>query len=143
MDDQKLQFLDDFEGYPQYYNRLKVPVKISHTKQVETTHHDTTASCKNNSRQLDDGSKAHLNHNNADDGNCCNNKSEGSPSTSDEVMMYECTAYFLTDYKEELLSLPFIEEYDSYGSHGLPYTERLDRSAQDEADTVWREVKYV
>ena len=52
-------------------------------------------------------------------------------------------AYFLTDYKQQLLGFPFHEDYNSFGSHGLPYTERSGRSGSDEADTIIIEVKNV
>ena len=32
--------------------------------------------------------------------------------------------YFLREFKKELLELPFLQNYDSYGSHGLRYDER-------------------
>lgn len=42
------------------------------------------------------------------------------------------SAYFLKESRPDLLSLPYFNNYDSYGSHGLRYVERFDRSAVEE-----------
>ena len=36
--------------------------------------------------------------------------------------------YFLPNFKPELLELETIDDYSSYGAHGLPYVERSDRN---------------
>lgn len=36
----------------------------------------------------------------------------------------ECIVYFLVKHKPEILELPFIDNYSSAGSHGLPYNAR-------------------
>lgn len=62
-------------------------------------------------------------------------------NASDKSGSFSASAYFLREFKQELLQLPFIQNYDSYGPHGLPYEERFDRSAKEEADNAIPEVK--
>lgn len=63
------------------------------------------------------------------------------PLDSSGTGSFTASAYFLKEFKQELLNLPFLENYDSYGSHGLPYDERLGRTAKEEADKTVPEVK--
>lgn len=39
--------------------------------------------------------------------------------------------YILNKYKSEMLELPMYATYDSYGDHGLPYVERLERQGDN------------
>lgn len=77
IDERKLSFLDEFEGYPQLYDRLLQSVTL------------TTNGEK--SRAL---------------------------------------TYFFKGDGSNFLQLPFHENYDSYGSHGLPYVVRLDHRSE-------------
>ena len=38
----------------------------------------------------------------------------------------ECSCYFLVKWNGELLELPYMENYDSYGAHGKQYLSELD-----------------
>lgn len=59
------------------------------------------------------------------------------PVTLDNGQQLSAFAFFFRDHKPEMLQLPFIEDYDSYGSHGRPYVERSNtRSTRQEADFV-------
>lgn len=40
--------------------------------------------------------------------------------------------YILHDFQSELLDLPRIGDYSSYGSHGLPYVERWEREQSND-----------
>lgn len=60
---------------------------------------------------------------------------------SDLETRLTATTYFLEDFRPYLLELPYISDYHSYGSHGLPYTDRLWRTAHVEAADVFGEVK--
>ena len=71
VDQKMLEFLDEFEGYFDYYIRLKAQVICSNTNE-------------------------HLN----------------------------AWIYFINRYKPEMLQLPLLSNYDSYGEHGLRYVER-------------------
>lgn len=93
VDQQKLKFLDEFESYPDYYDRVPVHVHL-----------------------LDDEGRM----------------------TGDQV---QANIYILKSSKPELLKLPFLSNYDSYGSHNMPYHERLIRTSNEEAADVMKEIR--
>lgn len=41
--------------------------------------------------------------------------------------LVEAWAYFLTNFQPDLLERPFLESYESRGSHNLPYVARYIR----------------
>lgn len=43
----------------------------------------------------------------------------------------DCEAYFLHDFKKELLSLPHLSSYDSRSPDQLPYVQRENRDYQE------------
>ncbi|OQR73300.1 gamma-glutamylaminecyclotransferase B isoform 1 [Tropilaelaps mercedesae] len=50
-------------------------------------------------------------------------------------------AYFLVDFKEELLQKPLLENYSSSGAHGLVYTSRYLRDRKDPKHEHYLQVK--
>lgn len=48
-------------------------------------------------------------------------------SYSNLTVFKSCWIYFLKKYKPTLLKLPFLDDYSSYGSHGLEYVVRYNR----------------
>lgn len=89
IDDQKLAFLDDFEGYPSYYGRYEVEVTLVSNASIKIT----------------------------------------------------AWSYLFENWQPRMLDLVRYEEYDSFGSHGLPYDDRLLRTSAEEAAAVAAEVK--
>ena len=57
-------------------------------------------------------------------------------STEQETV--QCWVYFLKNFRPELLSKPLLENYSSYGDHGMRY---LERSKRDPNDNYYPEVK--
>lgn len=52
--------------------------------------------------------------------------------------------YFLIDFKKYLLEYPMIDDYSSYGPHGLRYVERSERNEiVNESNSVLHEVKNI
>ena len=45
----------------------------------------------------------------------------------------DCGAYFLHDFHEMLLSRPLLDNYSSYGTHGLRYVLHEDRDAEQDS----------
>ena len=106
VDEQKLAFLDFFEGYPDYYDRLPIDVQLFETK----------------------------------------NKDQKVPNGR----ILRASVYVLKEYKEELLQRQFYSDYDSYGDHNMPYSERLcngvelvvERNAHKERTDVQSEIRW-
>jgi gamma-glutamylaminecyclotransferase len=46
----------------------------------------------------------------------------------------DCWVYFLPNYPDNYLELPYFDNYDSYGEHKLPYVTRYQR---DPDDKLW------
>lgn len=86
VDDQMLQFLDEFEECPDMYQRTIKRIEI-------------------------------LEWEGKDD----------SPEERAAAKTIECFIYSTTSYKPEWLSLTYHDCYDSCGTHGLLYVNRLDR----------------
>ncbi|XP_069491728.1 gamma-glutamylaminecyclotransferase isoform X2 [Ambystoma mexicanum] len=82
VDDQLLQFLDEFEECPDIYQRSLKRIIVLEWE-----------------------------------GNL------GAPEEQAAADILECFIYSTTTYKEEWLNLPTYENYDSFGPHGLAYTE--------------------
>ena len=93
VDQQKLEFLDQFESYPDYYDRRPILVHLLHQ----------------------DGRRS--------------------------GQQVEPMLYILKAFKPELLNLPLHSDYDSFGSHNLPYHERLIRTSNEEATDVLTEIR--
>ncbi|XP_044864710.1 gamma-glutamylaminecyclotransferase isoform X1 [Mauremys mutica] len=87
VDDQMLQFLDEFEGCPDMYQRTPVRIVV-----VEW---------------------------------------EGKSSAPEERpavnSIMECVVYSTTTYQPEWINLPYYDNYDSLGNHGLHYVLRESR----------------
>lgn len=109
VDQQKLDFLDEFETYPTYYDRLKIPVHLLPPPD-------------------DDGGQGR-DEEHVTDLRLSDNEGVGKN-------MVWPMLYVMRAFKPELLSLPFHADYDSYGSHGLPYVERLQRTGAIEHEHV-------
>nr|XP_028584053.1 gamma-glutamylaminecyclotransferase isoform X3 [Podarcis muralis] len=84
VNDQMLQFLDEFESCPDMYQRTPVRIEV-----VE---------------QEDESSPP-----------------EGTPAVNS---ILECYVYSTTTYQPEWIHLPYYDNYDSFGKHGLPYVLR-------------------
>lgn len=82
VDDQMLQFLDEFEGCPDMYQRTTMRIEV-----VEW---------------------------------------EGKSSAAGSSVM-ECFVYSTTTYQPEWVQLPYHDNYDSSGTHGLSYVLRESR----------------
>lgn len=95
VDEKKINFLDEFEGFPGYYDRIETEIIL-----------DTTNLPSLVTQQVS------------------------------ESGMIRAHVYFFKAFQENLLSLPFYEDYDSYGPHGLPYDERLEDRTRDEEANV-------
>lgn len=88
VDDSVLSYLDAFEGYPKFYDRILIPMTMENGQKLSAF------------------------------------------------------AFFFRDHKPEMLQLPYHEDYNSYGSHGMPYVERSNtRSTRQEADFVISELR--
>ncbi|XP_007501401.1 gamma-glutamylaminecyclotransferase [Monodelphis domestica] len=87
VDDQMLQFLDEFEGCPDTYQRTPVRIEILEW--------------------------------------------EGKSSAPEERpavnSIMECFVYSTTNYPPEWINLPYHDNYDSLGDHGLRYNPRENR----------------
>ncbi|XP_043854774.1 gamma-glutamylaminecyclotransferase isoform X1 [Dromiciops gliroides] len=87
VDDQMLQFLDEFEGCPDTYQRTPVRIEILEW--------------------------------------------EGKSSAPEERpavnSIMECFVYSTTTYPPEWINLPYYDNYDSFGKHGLRYNPRENR----------------
>ncbi|XP_075708563.1 protein O-mannosyl-transferase TMTC4 isoform X3 [Rhinoderma darwinii] len=86
VDDQMLQFLDEFESCPDMYQRTIKRIEI-----------------------VEWGGK------------------DDSPEERAAANAIECFVYSTTSYQPEWLNLPHFDCYDSFGTHGLPYVNHLDR----------------
>ncbi|XP_069826826.1 gamma-glutamylaminecyclotransferase isoform X3 [Dendropsophus ebraccatus] len=86
VDDQMLQFLDEFESCPDMYQRTIKRIEI-----------------------LKWGGKDDL------------------PEGRTAANTIECFVYSTTSYQPEWLNLPYLDCYDSHGTHDLSYISRLDR----------------
>ncbi|XP_073520311.1 gamma-glutamylaminecyclotransferase isoform X1 [Phyllobates terribilis] len=86
VDDQMLQFLDEFESCPDMYQRTIKRIEI-----------------------LEWGGK------------------DDSPEGRAAANTTECFVYSTTSYPPEWLNLPYLDCYDSYGTHGLRYINHQDR----------------
>ncbi|XP_054152510.1 gamma-glutamylaminecyclotransferase C-like [Oppia nitens] len=51
----------------------------------------------------------------------------------DDMSRKSMSTYFLTDFKPQLLELEMYNTYDTFGSHGLRYTNGVERDNSDEA----------
>ncbi|XP_072478140.1 gamma-glutamylaminecyclotransferase isoform X1 [Notamacropus eugenii] len=87
VDDQMLQFLDEFEGCPDTYQRTPVRIEILEW--------------------------------------------EGKSSAPEERpavnSIMECFVYSTATYPPEWINLPYYDNYDSFGKHGLRYNPRENR----------------
>ncbi|XP_005995554.1 gamma-glutamylaminecyclotransferase isoform X2 [Latimeria chalumnae] len=87
IDDQLLQFLDEFESCPHMYQRALVNIKI-----VEW---------------------------------CGKNSKIEVQSAAGSTL--ECFVYSTTTYQPKWIDLPYYENYDAWGKHGLKYVECENR----------------
>ncbi|XP_060089650.1 gamma-glutamylaminecyclotransferase isoform X2 [Heteronotia binoei] len=92
VDDQMLQFLDEFEDCPNMYQRTPMRIEI-----VEW---------------------------------------EGTSNTPEERpavnSILECYAYSTTIYQPDWINLPYYDNYDSFGKHGLLYVLRESRGDKNQ-----------
>ncbi|XP_007885226.1 protein O-mannosyl-transferase TMTC4 isoform X8 [Callorhinchus milii] len=79
VDDKLLQFLDEFEGCPDHYQRIPTSIRIQECAQENTL------------------------------------------SSKTENTILKCFMYSKSSYQQEWLNLPFHNNYDAFGSHGLKY----------------------
>lgn len=79
VDERKLEFLDDFEGHPGYYERMEDTFELIEDPQ---------------GRALA------------------------------ERLIIKAGAYFLKDFRPDMLTLPMMDDYTSSGDHGKPYIDR-------------------
>lgn len=63
---------------------------------------------------------------------------EGKKKSEQEVWPM---IYILREFKADLLRLPHHSDYNSYGSHNLPYHERLIRTSNEEAEDVMKDIR--
>ncbi|XP_074819179.1 gamma-glutamylaminecyclotransferase [Natator depressus] len=87
VDDQMLQFLDEFEGCPDMYQRTPVRLEVV---------------------EWEDASSA----------------PEERPAVNS---IMECFVYSTTTYQPAWINLPYYDNYDSLGNHGLHYVLRESR----------------
>ena len=66
---------------------------------------------------------------------------ETNVNTTQPIMPW---VYILEKYKPEMLQLPMMAIYDSYGDHGLRYVERFERQGENAlcGHTEKNEVKF-
>ncbi|XP_048349068.1 gamma-glutamylaminecyclotransferase isoform X1 [Sphaerodactylus townsendi] len=87
VDDQMLQFLDEFEGCPNMYQRSPMGIEIVEWEGTS-----------------------------------------GAPEERPAVnSILECHVYSTTTYQPEWINLPYYDDYDSFGKHGLQYVLRENR----------------
>uniref|UniRef100_A0A8D0CFU9 Gamma-glutamylaminecyclotransferase n=1 Tax=Salvator merianae TaxID=96440 RepID=A0A8D0CFU9_SALMN len=86
VDDQMLQFLDEFESCPQVYQRTPVRIEVLEWEGRNTP---------------------------------------DQPQVVNSIL--ECYIYSTTSYKPEWINLPYYDNYDSLGKHGLQYVLRESR----------------
>ncbi|XP_059577086.1 gamma-glutamylaminecyclotransferase isoform X1 [Alligator mississippiensis] len=87
VDDQMLQFLDEFEGCPDMYQRTPVRIAVVEWKGKSST-------------------------------------PEERPAVNS---IMECFVYSTTTFQPEWVNLPYYDNYDSLGKHGLCYVLRESR----------------
>lgn len=56
---------------------------------------------------------------------------EVNPIEHQEATLLTPWVYFINRYKPEMLTRPMMDNYDSYGPHGLPYVERCARQGEN------------
>ncbi|XP_025922326.1 gamma-glutamylaminecyclotransferase isoform X1 [Apteryx rowi] len=87
VDDQMLQFLDEFEGCPDMYQRTPMSIEVVEWEGKSSAPGERPAACR----------------------------------------VMECFVYSTTTYQPEWVHLPYYDNYDSSGKHGLSYVLRESR----------------
>lgn len=167
VDRQKLKFLDDFEAYPSYYDRVKIDVHLLPTQTA------TGSGNSDHQRQQESGSGSgdgdggkHSGGGQTGVGSAGDRSEEGqeegrkgaaagAATSGDGVRLKQeddagqngaarvlrPMLYIMKTFKAELLNLPFYSDYDSYASHNMPYVERLNiRTGETEASHAILEI---